>query len=178
MTNTEKAINLIEWLVNESGVTAYRIGKDTGLSVTVIDRIKKHGNPVSNLSLATAWKLEEYATKLKLEGMNEMEMVQNRKNEVVDENGFEDIFENEVQDFREHIALVQKYGSVESEHGKLALLQHPHITGVDEGCYEATAVSDQGDRYNVVWDIKEGMEEHEDEQERCVWDNPSEINSI
>lgn len=67
MTHSKQTARLIRWLIHESGVTAYRINKDTGISANAINRITKDGSPIENLSLATAMKLEEYAIKLKEE---------------------------------------------------------------------------------------------------------------
>lgn len=80
MTHTQKAVELIKWLLHDSGVTAYRISKDTELSATTVNRIVVEGRPIEGLTLKTANILEKYASNLKEE--KEMEKIKEIINRV------------------------------------------------------------------------------------------------
>ncbi|MDV0431680.1 hypothetical protein RXV91_12470 [Lactiplantibacillus sp. DA1] len=47
----------------DSELTAYRIGKDTGLSITAIQRLKTGESSIDNLSVKTAQTLLDYLYK-------------------------------------------------------------------------------------------------------------------
>ncbi|AVK64111.1 hypothetical protein C5Z26_08300 [Lactobacillus sp. CBA3606] len=47
----------------DSELTAYRIGKDTGLSITAVQRLKTGESAIDNLSVKTAQTLIDYACK-------------------------------------------------------------------------------------------------------------------
>lgn len=45
----------------DSGLSAYRIGKDTGLSITAVQRLKSGESAIDNLTVKTAQTLIDYA---------------------------------------------------------------------------------------------------------------------
>lgn len=188
MTNTEKAINLIEWLINKSGITANRIGTDTGLSVTTIDRIKKQGKPTENITLRTAMKLEAYAMQIQKQEVdkmnkNPMEMVQHAKNARMQNPNldFIDLMPFEEKDYAEYHQLISEFGGTKKGE-KLAFLQNPYISGEEHNPhYTTSAVDIFGNHYNVIWDMKEDWEELVelgDDGLLCDWDNPASVEMI
>jgi len=73
--------------------------------------------------------------------------------------------------------LIKEYGEVEYNGKQIALTQYPWIDneGIN-GCvvYRAYAIDDDGNQYQVVWELKEDLlitdEFPEDESECCNWD--------
>ena len=58
-------INVIEWLLENA--TAYAISKNCGLSTQAVDKYKNGISDIMNMRLKHAFKMTEYATKLKNE---------------------------------------------------------------------------------------------------------------
>lgn len=56
--DTEK----IEWLLNNA--TQYRINKDTGVTLSILNRLVKGERKIENLTIKTGSTLTEYAEKL------------------------------------------------------------------------------------------------------------------
>ena len=56
----DEVIKKIEWLLTESELTTYKIGKDTGLSTQFLDRYKNNPSLIINMTMAKAKILEEY----------------------------------------------------------------------------------------------------------------------
>jgi predicted transcriptional regulator len=52
---------LIKWLLNESGVSRYRISKDVGISESALSRIAKGETPMDAVRFGNASKLTDYA---------------------------------------------------------------------------------------------------------------------
>ncbi len=51
-------------LLLDSDLTAYRIGKDLGISITAIQRLKTGESSIDNLSVKTAQALIDYSYKI------------------------------------------------------------------------------------------------------------------
>lgn len=75
MTNIEKARQLINWLLHESGTTHYQINKDAGVGLATLSRIQNDIKRMDSLQLSSAQKLEAYALQLKKEEMERMENI-------------------------------------------------------------------------------------------------------
>ena len=65
----------IQWLLFDSGVSFYRIGKDTGLSESNIYRLQQGQSQIENLRFTTACILTEYARKVKQEEKRSIHMI-------------------------------------------------------------------------------------------------------
>lgn len=117
-----------------------------------------------------------------------------------------DIFQESLENIRKFEENKEKHGSVIGVTGKrtistgaannggdklveyshedvkteLALTQEAYIDGPanGKGFFTAHAIDKDGNEYDVYWDIKEGMEDAEDMQEMCDWDNPSNVEKI
>lgn len=50
-------VNMINWLVFDSGISGYEIRSRTNISTTTIHRLRKGHQPISHLSLLNALKL-------------------------------------------------------------------------------------------------------------------------
>lgn len=57
----------IRWLLFESGVSYYRIGKDTGIPEPNVYRLQKKRSKIENLRFNTASTLTAYARKVRQE---------------------------------------------------------------------------------------------------------------
>lgn len=55
----------IRWLLFESGVSYYRIGKDTGIPEPNVYRLQKQRSKIENLRFNTASTLTAYARKVR-----------------------------------------------------------------------------------------------------------------
>ena len=55
----------IQWLLFESGVSYYRIGKDTGIPEPNVYRLQKRQSKIENLRFNTASALTAYARKVR-----------------------------------------------------------------------------------------------------------------
>lgn len=55
----------IRWLLFESGVSYYRIGKDTGIPEPNVYRLQKQSSKIENLRFNTASTLTAYARKVR-----------------------------------------------------------------------------------------------------------------
>lgn len=58
---------LIDWLIWDSGVSRYRISKETQVSESTLSRITNGDTPLHLVGFGTASRLTEYAKKLKQE---------------------------------------------------------------------------------------------------------------
>lgn len=58
-------INMIDWLVFDSGINGYEISRYTGVSTSTVHRLKKGHQSTIHLSLANALKLYEMAEEAK-----------------------------------------------------------------------------------------------------------------
>ncbi len=56
----DEVIEKIAWLLTESDLTTYKIGKETGLSTQFLDRYKKDPSLIVNMTMAKARILEDY----------------------------------------------------------------------------------------------------------------------
>lgn len=73
------------------------------------------------------------------------------------------------------------FGTVEYEGKEYALKQQPYIDGpADETpVYKSTAVDQEGNEFEVEWEVVENFEEIEDEQEMVEdWDKPASVEAI
>lgn len=61
----EQLVNDLKWLFEESGLTNYRISKDTNLSIQLLDRYKNNPEKIINMTMAKAQVLEEYIKKIR-----------------------------------------------------------------------------------------------------------------
>ena len=61
---------LIKWLLEESGVTKYRISKATGIHQTTLTKLETGIALIENLSFKNAIVLTKYAEKIIMEGIN------------------------------------------------------------------------------------------------------------
>lgn len=63
------------------------------------------------------------------------------------------------------------YGTLEYKGKIITLIQQPYLEEVNNcAFYRATAWDDEGNRYDVMWDVLEGWEDMEDESDCCDWD--------
>lgn len=60
----------IRWLLFESGVSYYRIGKDTGIPEPNVYRLQKSRSKIENLRFNTASALTAYAQKVRHDQQN------------------------------------------------------------------------------------------------------------
>lgn len=105
MSNIEKAKQLLEWLITESGVTSYRIKKDTGVAETTARRLLIGESKIDNLPLGTAQKLEELAATLK-EEEERMQTLEKAIHEFNEWNGAARIYYNtEDKDFSSSVYI-------------------------------------------------------------------------
>ena len=79
----EQAINQIEELFN-SDLTDYRISKDTGITLSVIQKYRNDTSKIENMTLKVANKLIKYTEELKMRNYDKMMVV---VNELVLEDG-------------------------------------------------------------------------------------------
>lgn len=56
---------LIDWLIWDSGISRYRISKETHVSESTLSRITNGDTPLHLVGFGTASRLTEYAKKLK-----------------------------------------------------------------------------------------------------------------
>ena len=63
---------------------------------------------------------------------------------------------------------------VSFEGKEYTLTQQAYIDGPADGTpvYKATAVDQEGNEYEVEWEVRENWEEIEDESDMCDWENP------
>ena len=73
--------------------------------------------------------------------------------------------------------LIKEYGEVEYNGKQIALTQYPWIDNDGTSghvVYRSYAIDAEGNQYQVVWELKEGLlitdEFPEDESECCNWD--------
>lgn len=103
----------------------------------------------------------------------------------------EDIFTESMEFIKAFNQAKEENGSVESvnlfEKGhdlpvnlEVALMQRAYIDGpVDETpYYKAAGIDQEGNEYEVKWNVVDGWEYIEDEQEMCNWDDPESIDKI
>lgn len=57
--------NLVYWLLNDSGLSKYKISKDVGISEPTLSRIVNGKTPLKEVKFDFAHKLTEYALKVK-----------------------------------------------------------------------------------------------------------------
>lgn len=69
---------------------------------------------------------------------------------------------------------------VKFEGREYTLQQDAYIDGVagDTPVYKAMALDDEGNEYEVTWEVVDHWEELEDESEMCDWENPVSVESI
>lgn len=67
----------IRWLLFESGVSYYRIGKDTGIPQPNVYKLQQGQSKIENLRFNTASALTTYARKIKKEQTKTMEDTNN-----------------------------------------------------------------------------------------------------
>lgn len=79
----EQAIQQIEELFN-SDLTDYRISKDTGITLSVIQKYRNDASKIENMTLKVANKLIKYTEELKMRNYDKMMVV---VNELVLEDG-------------------------------------------------------------------------------------------
>ena len=79
----DQAIQQIEELFN-SDLTDYRISKDTGITLSVIQKYRSDQSKIENMTLKVAKKLIKYSEELKMRNYDKMMIV---VNELVLENG-------------------------------------------------------------------------------------------
>lgn len=58
---------LIEWLFHKSGISRYRISKDTGITESTLSRIASGYTPLEAVKFGLAHKLTEYARSVQTE---------------------------------------------------------------------------------------------------------------
>ena len=58
-------ITLINWLLNESGVSMYAVSKATGIAQTTLSDLSTGKTSIERMSLGHAMTLTEYAEKIK-----------------------------------------------------------------------------------------------------------------
>lgn len=56
---------LIQWLIFDSGVSNYKISKETGVTEQLLGHYKNGKKDIRNMTLDTAIKLTEYALQIK-----------------------------------------------------------------------------------------------------------------
>ena len=80
-------LNLINWLLNESGVSMYAVSKTTGIAQTTLSDLRTGKTSIERITLGHAMKLTEYA-KLKMKEENRMK-TWNRNGYSVEERDFD-----------------------------------------------------------------------------------------
>jgi len=58
-------LNLINWLLNESGVSMYAVSKATGIAQTTLSDLRTGKTSIERITLGHAMKLTEYAIEIK-----------------------------------------------------------------------------------------------------------------
>ncbi len=60
------------------------------------------------------------------------------------------------------------------------LTQDAYIDGPAEGTpyYRAMAIDQEGNEYEVTWEVVENWEQIEDESEMCDWDSPASVEKM
>lgn len=89
------------------------------------------------------------------------------------------IFAEGLECIRKFEEAKEKFGmvvSTQNGYREIALTQQPYIDGpIGDAVFRASGIDAEGTDYEIYWAIKEGMENAEDMQEMCDWDNPAEI---
>lgn len=67
MTRSRADSQLISWLLHESGVSRYKISKDTGITESTLSRLVHGQTHIKNMQFGYAVHLTEYARNLKSE---------------------------------------------------------------------------------------------------------------
>ena len=71
------------------------------------------------------------------------------------------------------------YGKVTYEGKEYILIQQAYIAGTnEEPYYLATAIDNEGNEYEVEWELNEDAGLVEDESTACDWDRPVDVREI
>lgn len=138
MINQQEVLNAIEHLLNGSGITLYRIGKDTGINDNTLRRYTTGTAKVENMSLVNGIKLYNYY----LKEMEEMENIKSIKRIIEEiENGTIEL-ENLDPNYHEmeYIDGASDHYIIHEVEGQEGLevffAEHDHVKEVRDDVYE------------------------------------------
>ncbi|ALX50486.1 hypothetical protein AOX59_18965 [Lentibacillus amyloliquefaciens] len=71
-------------------------------------------------------------------------------------------------------------GSVKENETEIAISQQPYIDGPadEKPIYRALGIDQEGNEYEVKWEVVDYWQALEDESEMCDWDSPAEVEAI
>lgn len=73
----------------------------------------------------------------------------------------------------------EKFGTVVWDGEELALTEDAYTDGpVADGCFRASAMDRDGNRWDVTWDILPGVDSNADYADQCDWDCPADAEMV
>jgi plasmid maintenance system antidote protein VapI len=138
----------IEYLLMRSGISNYKISKDTGIADSTLSRFATGNSDIGKMTLDNAIKIHDYFKEMLINMGKQFGSV---------------TFEG-----KEYILTQQAYPGYVSYSWSAGA----GVARLEGDFYKASAIDTDGNEYTVLWEPVGGWEQMEDESEVCNWDNP------